>query len=420
MLLKPTYSKITFLRRIIIAANYIHRAAIVIRLPFFLLLLLISTDFHQAVEKTNEAQKVDLKRYLFTESHGIFNQEYLDHVTEKIDNVLTRVGFNGSILISREGQIIYENYRGIADYRNREDTINSDTYFQLASVGKQFTAFAVMTLQELGKFEYDDPVCDYIDDFPYPEITIRQLLNHTSGLQNYMYLLDHYWDKDYYPDNEDLVDLFVEHDLPLNFWPGRRFAYSNSGYAFLALLVEKVSGKPFAEYMQEEVFIPLGMNNTFVYDVNNKEEINNRAYGFSGRSRWRFIPDDCHDGIVGDKGFYSTARDMYRWDQALTYFAPVSRENLLLASSRAVLNNGRTVSYGFGWRLKKVNDYDCIYHHGWWHGFRTVFKRIPEKEVLIVILNNTNSNISGITRRITKIVFPDFDIYPEENLAESL
>ncbi len=417
---KATHTRIKFLRRLILIFKLVHRTAIIIKFPVFLGLMLISSVFHQAVEKTDETYQVDLKRYLFTESHGVFSEEYVSRVQENIDEVLNRIGFNGSVLISREGQIIYETYRGLSDFRNREDTINRDTYFQLASVGKQFTAVATMMLKERGLFDYDDSLCDYIDSFPYPDITIRQLLNHTSGLQNYMYLLDQYWDKDTHPNNKDLINLFNKHKLPLNFSPGSRFAYSNTGYAFLALLIEEVTDMPFSDFMREELFVPLGMNNTIVHDLNTESFSENRAYGFSGKRAWRFIPDNYQDGILGDKGFYSTARDMYRWDQALAYFPPVSKESLELATSRAVLNSGRTVSYGFGYRLKKVHDYDCVYHHGWWHGFRTVFKRIPEKELLIVVLNNTNSNIGGVVKRINDIVLADDqNIYPD-NIAASL
>ncbi len=401
-------SRISFLRRIVKTLKIVNRSAIVFKYPFLLSLLLISSHLHQAFEKSDELYLYDLRRYLFVEEKDRFPQEYVDHISENVDVILARFGFNGAVIIAQEGQILFERYNGLADLRDTAAHINRNTYFQLASVGKQFTAIATVMLKERGCFEYDDFVADYIDSFPYANITIRHLLNHTSGLQNYMYLLDKYWQEDRYPTNIDLVNLFNEHRLPLNFTPGRRFAYSNTGYAFLALLVEQVSGMPFSDFMRQELFIPLGMNNTFVYSPNNSR-IDNRAYGFSRRSQRNIISDDIHDGIAGDKGFFSTARDLFRWDMALTHFSPISKDGMQEAVSKAVLNNGREVNYGFGWRLKKVNNYDFVYHHGWWHGFRTVYKRIPEKDIVIIILNNTNSNIGVITRHINKLLLPDYD-----------
>ncbi|MBS4012183.1 MAG: beta-lactamase family protein [Bacteroidetes bacterium] len=415
--LNSTNSRISFLRRIVKSLKIVHRSAIIFKYPFLLSLLLISSQLHQAFEKSDECHIYDLRRYLFVEEKDKFPQEYVDYISENVDVILARFGFNGAVLIAQEGQILFEKYNGLADLRDTSSYVNSNTLFQLASVGKQFTAIATVMLKERGYFEYDDFVADYIDSFPYPNITIRHLLNHTSGLQNYMYLLDHYWKQDSFPKNSDLVSLFAEHNLPLNFSPGRRFAYSNTGYAFLALLIEEVSAMPFADFMKQELFIPLGMNNTFVYSPENNN-IENRSFGFSRRNHRSIVSDDIHDGIVGDKGFFSTSRDLFRWDMALTHFSPISKEGMQEAVSKAVLNNGREVNYGFGWRLKKVNNYDFVYHHGWWHGFRTVYKRIPEKNIVIIILNNTNSNIGVITRNINKLLLLDFD-NSNEHIADN-
>jgi CubicO group peptidase (beta-lactamase class C family) len=401
--LQKKYSRISLLRRLVKLINILHRTANFIKYPLLFSLLFISSEFHQAFEKTDEYHLYDLRRYLFYEEKDKFEQEYVDYISENLDVILAKFGFNGSVLISQKGQILYEKYSGLADLRDTTSVIKRDTYFQLASVGKQFTAIATVMLKERGLLDYDDYVAKYIDSFPYPNITIRHLLNHTSGLQNYMYLLDNYWEGDNFPTNYDLLWMFNKHNLPLNFAPGRRFAYSNSGYAFLALLIENVSGKPFAEFMKDELFIPLGMNHTFVYSPNNNN-IQNRAYGFSRKNTRSFIPDDVHDGIVGDKGFFSTVRDLYRWDMALAHFSPISKEGYNDATSKAVLINRREVNYGFGWRFKKIDNNDVIYHHGWWHGFRTVYKRIPNQEILIVLLNNTNSNIGAITRNINKLL----------------
>ena len=412
--------RIGFLRRLVITFKIIHKAARVLRFPILLTLLLINSDLQKAVQRTQDFSEYDFTTYLLSERNNQFSTDYLNHIQEHIDLILARHRFNGSVLIAEKGQVVYENHSGISDLRDKSSYIDESTVFQLASVGKQFTAVAVMKLYDQGLFDFDDPVDQYIDRFPYAEITIRQLLNHTSGLQNYMYILDNYWHEDRYPSNSDLVDLFIKHDLPLNFTPGRRFSYSNTGYAFLALLVEEVSGMPFPDYMKTQVFAPLGMNNSFVFDVNSEAEIAGRAYGFNRRhTRWA-IPLDYHDGIMGDKGYFGTARDLFRWNQALTHLPPVSPQCMEEATSRAELANGRSVSYGFGWRLKQVKGHEFIYHHGWWRGFRTAFKRLPEKDLLIVVLNNTNSNIGSITRHINSVLLEDCTHKYDNHLAESL
>ncbi len=296
--------RITTLRRLVLALKVLHKTARLVKYPFLLFLLLLSTEFHQAVERSSMLDSRAQLNLLIEKNNNDFDPAYLNHINEKVDLIVSRSRLNGAVLIAKNGSVIYENYSGYADLRSPRKEINENTVFQLASVSKQFTAVAVMMLKEKGYFEFDDPVYNYIKGFPYPEITIRHLLNHTSGLQNYMYLLDNFWDKDRYPTNQDLVDMFVKYEMPLNFSPGRRFAYSNTGYAFLALLVEEVTSISFADYLKNELFLPLGMKNTFAYCVNDNNYIANRALGYWSRNPRRLIPADYHDGILGDKGIH--------------------------------------------------------------------------------------------------------------------
>ena len=186
----------------------------------------------------------------------------------KIDSIMQvkaqKYYFNGNVLVAYKGSCIYNESFGYADMLRRRE-LEKDDIFQLASVSKQFTAMAIMILKEQNKLNYDDAVTKYIPEFPYPRITIRMLLNHTSGLPNYMWLVEHHWKGSNAPYNEDIVKMMAEHKLLLYFTPGSRWDYSNTGYITLASIVERVTNEKFADFMYENTFEPLKMNNSFVY-----------------------------------------------------------------------------------------------------------------------------------------------------------
>ncbi|MGM0505108.1 MAG: serine hydrolase domain-containing protein, partial [Bacteroidota bacterium] len=201
-------------------------------------------------EVVNQSARNKIDKIFYDEKAAI-----LDSI---IQQKTERFHFNGSILVGYKGNCIYNQSFGYADIRKREP-LSSDAIFQLASVSKQFTAMAVMILRDQNKLSYDDSVTRYIPDFPYPEMTIRMLLNHTSGLPNYMWLVEHHWKGENPPDNADIMKMMAKHKLSLYFTPGRRFNYSNTGYVVLASVVENVSGMPFADFLGQNIFQPLNM-----------------------------------------------------------------------------------------------------------------------------------------------------------------
>jgi CubicO group peptidase (beta-lactamase class C family) len=336
-----------------------------------------------------------------------YSEEELNYITHQITKMLIDSGFNGNVLIARLDTVIYERSFGFSSF-SKSEPMNIETTFQLASISKTFTASAVLMLQRDSLIRIDDPVKKYIPEFPFSNITVRHLLTHTSGLQNYMWLVERNWKKKERPTNEDILKLFISHSKNLNFRPGTRFEYSNSGYVFLGLLIERVSGQSFAQYIHENIFDPLGMERSFVYDLHNPRSINNRAFGYrKAKGRNVVIPDDALDGPLGDKGIFSSVHDLYKWDQALygnDLLPPDMRQE---AFQKARLNNDTLVNYGLGWRLQTYIGKNIVHHPGRWHGFRTSFKRFPDDRTTIIVLSNNNRGILEIINGIQDILYFD-------------
>lgn len=388
-----------------------------LRSVFFIVLFLLIGNYHQAVEKQPDGRPIEEELSWYLTPKIQFNPDYQSYIERSIDNLLKRRGFNGSLLLAHQGEAVYNKSRGHARFHGKTPFAPENNVFQLASAGKQFTAFSMLMLHEKGLVELDDKVCDYILEFPYPDITIRHLLNHTSGLQNYFYIIDNYWKEVRLPVHQDMLDLMIDHSLSLNFTPGSRFSYSNTGYAFLAMLVERISGESFADFIHNNIFTPLNMENSFVYhpgvDLDDIATRTSLAKGHERAGRWlREMPVDYNDGITGDKGIFSTTEDLLKWDNALENNLLVSEETKALAFENGQLRSGYKVNYGFGFRIKNKRNENIIYHNGWWKGYRTAYVRLPEN-TLLVVLNNTTASISGLEDQIIRIVnsspFPMFE-----------
>ncbi len=348
--------------------------------------------------------------YVETEHEDIcvagFSDDELFFFEDTITRYLLSHHFNGTILAAREGNVLISRSFGFADFRNHTP-LRPETPFQLASISKTFTATAVLMLQEQGKLHIDDLVVQHIPEFPWPQITIRQLLSHTSGLQNYMWMVERYWNKPEPPNNEDILELFIRYPRGFNFRPGTRFGYSNTGYAFLALLIERITKESYADFMQHHIFEPLELEHTFVYNPHCSIPMtNNRAFGFR-RWSWRHIviPDVLHDGVMGDKGIYSNIYDLYKWDRAISNGELLSDSIWQQAFEHTRLANNRTVRYGMGWRLQTYLDNHVVHHPGRWNGFRTSFKRFLDDDVTLIMLSNNSRDITHMINDIQGILF---------------
>ena len=315
-----------------------------------------------------------------------------------------RKGFNGTVLVTKYDQVIYKGAFGYADF-SRKDTLSTQTAFQLASVSKQFTAMAIMMLQEEGELSYEDTVQQYLPDFPYGGITIRHLLTHRSGLPNYTYFSDKLWPSRKVPlTNEDVLNLMVEHQPKINFRPNARFEYSNTGYAVLATIVEQASGMPFAAFLQERIFAPLEMKSTCTFSPEWASQPENLATGYiSGRRR---RSPDYLDSVLGDKGMYSTVEDLYKWDQALYTQRLVKRETLEEAFAGSGLTKNKE-DYGYGWRIRQVDCGDTVaYHGGLWHGFNTYLLRNRKDHSAIIVLSNLTNGSLNYLKDLRQFLYP--------------
>ena len=362
---------------------------------FAILSISFSGGYLTSMKSTNAFGGEVLTKSELTNISRILNQRVVKGVDSIITTFHEKRNFSGNVLVNYRGHKIYHKTVGYANPRKRT-SLEKGMPYQLASVSKQFTAVAVMLLQDQNKIAYTDTVTQYLPQFPYKAITVRQLLNHTSGLPNYMWIVEHHWNKEEDPYNDDVVDLLAEHDLRLYFRPGTRFYYSNTGYAVLARIVEKASGQTFGDYLDKHIFKPLGMNNTFVYSSALDKDYPDRVKGFRPYGRYyREVPENRHDGVVGDKGIYSTAEDLYKWDKALYNNKILDEKQKELAFSKATLENGNDINYGFGFRLKVKNGKQVVYHNGLWNGFRTSLKRHVEDSFSVIVLNNTDSRHKG-------------------------
>lgn len=302
------------------------------------------------------------------------------------DTLIEKSGFEGGILVAKGGNIIFEKYRGFTDQRGT-DSITNTSSFHIASVTKTFTAMAVLKLAQEGRLSIDDDFSKFFPAFPYPGVTVKTLLNHRSGLPNYVYAMEDLgWDKEKVIQNQDVLDFLINRKSELKNIgrPDYRFSYCNTNYALLALLIEKISGKTFPVFMQEQYFKPLGMHNSFVYTKNDSARA---PLSFDWRRN--AIPINFLDEVYGDKNMYSTVRDLLIWDRALKEGIIFSKETLQAAYSPYSNEKPGIRNYGLGWRLNVYPDGNkLVYHNGWWHGNNASFIRmIPEDATIIVVGN---------------------------------
>ena len=267
----------------------------------------------------------------------------------RIDLFFTKLhnngSFNGSILVAKAGRIIYQKSLGLLD-KKKNIPLSDTSMFQLASVSKVLTATAVLMLHERGALDIEKPFDFYFPDFPYPGVTVRELLNHRSGLPNYIYCLnDEICRPDHRMTNSAMYNSMVLRKPAPYLRPGRRFNYCNTNYALLPLLVEKVSGMSFSSFMKEEIFEPLGMRNSATID---EIDLSSSKVTKPYDNRWRPVNFDASDYVLGDKSFYSTPYDLFIFSEALYQNKIIKPETQELAYT-AFSKERRQTNYGFGW-----------------------------------------------------------------------
>lgn len=317
-----------------------------------------------------------------------------DYFAEKFEEYFNDNQFNGVICVAVDDEITYKKAWGIAN--PDEEPLKTSAIFNLASVSKQFTALCIMMLCEDGALNYDAPICNYLPEFEndtYQDITIRQLLQHTSGLPDYEEVIEEYWEGEGIVTNDDIITLFAENEPALLFEPGKKHEYCNTGYAFLASIVERVSGSTFEEFLQERIFEPLEMSNSFGYRISEGKPPRKKVIGFEIVDDEYVANDSCYvDGIIGDGNIFSNIHDLVKYNAALFTDDLISQDSLEEAYTPTELNNGKTHYYGFGWDLFESGDF--VSHTGCWMGFRTYYLRdLASKTVFIALDNSTNEEL---------------------------
>lgn len=339
---------------------------------------------------------------LFASSLSAQNDAPPSPLTAKVDeymNAAMRVdGFSGSILVARGGQPIVSRGYGMANVEHAVPN-TPQTVFRLASITKQFTAMAIMMLQERGKLNVGDSICKYFSDCPasWQPVTVKHLLTHTSGIPSYTSFPD--FAKTSVLPTTAAGMLAQLKDKPLESAPGEKYAYNNSGYFLLGIIIERTSGKSYADFLQENIFTPLGMKQTG-YDTPSAV-IKNRASGYA-RQGGEIINASYMDMTVpfAAGALYSTTEDMLRWDQALYTEKLVSNKSL--DEIHTPFKNG----YGYGWGIGKRFDRQIISHGGNINGFATQISRYPADRVTVIVLSNAQGAPAGrIANDLAAIVF---------------
>lgn len=370
--------------------NIILKRTLYISIFFSVVLLACQSRNQPAVAKPNFGlPPVEMGAIKLT--HTDTNSAEWKRIAHRLDSfyaVQARMGFNGSVLIGYKGQILYEKYIGYAN-RSQGIALSPENAVQLASVSKTFTAAAILYLYQNKYLDIDKPVSEYLKNFPYPDVTVRMLLCHRSGLANYWAWLPRFYKSTEPIYNDQVIELMAKHKPAMEFKANSRFKYCNTNYLLLASIIEEVTEMSFSTFLSTYIFKPLGMNNSFVFDPA-KGLPNKATISYSGG--YSPHPNDYRDGVYGDKGIYSTVEDMYRWDQSFYQNTFLNNETIEMAYGPCSFERPGVKNYGLGWRMLCYPDgYKIIFHNGFWHGNNTCFYRFVKDNFTIIVLGNKAS-----------------------------
>ena len=293
-----------------------------------------------------------------------------------------------SVLVFKDDKIVFKKGYGVSNVSTQEK-ITQNTNFRLASVTKQFTAMSILLLVQKGRLKLEDPLKKYFPSFPVygKDIKINHLLTHTSGLMDY----------------EDLIppkQVMQLHDTNclqlmykangLYFTPGAQYKYSNTGYAILALVVEKISGQDFGVFLKENIFKPLKMKYSVAFEEG-KSTIPNRAFGYSiDNGSWVETDQSLTSAVLGDGGIYTNTIEMTQWIKALWDYKLLGSEMQIQSWTRKKLNNGAPIEYAYGWHVEDYKNITHPHHGGSSIGFRNQLLLFPEQKLMVILLTNRN------------------------------
>lgn len=366
------------------------------------------------------------------------------NIPTRIDSLFQSLNIDGELsgafLVVDSGKMIYENYFGFEDI-HKKTKINELSRFELASVSKQFTAMAIMQLEEQGKLSYENEINQYFPNIKFKGVKIKNLLHNTSGIPEFLAWNADWFDKTKVNNNTDVLNILENKIDTLLFPAGDNYMYSNTNWILLALIVEKVSGESFTKYMEQHIFKPAGMMNTSVFSARSpKADLKNYAIGHSYDAKTKsFKPVDdfssyhyvkYFDGINGPYGISSTALDLLKWNQALYKSTLLKKENYIKAISVDTLNDGKPIQhaglyYGHGWIFtdSTVNENKMHFHTGGYPGYHTIIVRENKNQrYFIALINKWNTiNVYPLTSAIDKILLnKEVPKIERETLSEAI
>ena len=346
---------------------------------------------------------------------GPFYSFAQDSIRTRLDTYMRaaeKTGFNGDVLTAKNGKIVYQQAFGYRDFDSRA-LLDNQSAFTLCSVSKQFTAMAVMLLKEQHKLKLTDTLRKYFPELPYHNITIANMLTHTSGLPDYQLLMVHNWDHSKIAGNADLIKMLAEKRPPVFFKPGEKYRYCNTGYVMLAAIIEQVSGRPFQDFMREYIFKPAHMGSSHIYNPATSSIKPRYARGFMYvDSLKKYVPAVnvyplvyYLGGIVGDAGMVSTTGDLLKWDRALKNKVLLNKHDQEdMFGPHALIDTLSKIYYGYGVVTGKSDLGPYITHEGIWPGYRTCLTRYTDHDITIIVLSNNESNAVGTSRALSYIM----------------
>jgi CubicO group peptidase (beta-lactamase class C family) len=307
-----------------------------------------------------------------------------------IDSILTRYSNpnepGASVLVLKNNKIVFKKGYGVSNI-NTGESIKPTTNFRLASVTKQFTAMCILLLEQKHKLSLEDPISKYFSILPpyIAKIKIKDLLTHSSGLIDYEDLMPVTQTVQLH-DTNCLQLMFMADSL--YFPAGTQYKYSNTGYAILSLIVEQVSGKPFAQFLKENIFKKLKMKTTVAFEEG-KSTVANRAYGNSyEQGKWIQTDQSLTSAVLGDGGIYTNVQEYTKWIKALWNYELIDQAQQERAWSATTLENGKTIDYGYGWHVETLHGITHPFHDGSSIGFRNSVGLFPEQKLMVIILTN--------------------------------
>jgi CubicO group peptidase (beta-lactamase class C family) len=378
-------------------------------LQILMLLLVLSSCKQKNTTKLITELKKPLSTVLDIQVGPKLSKSYTiskrNSIAHYYDSSWPKKSANGSFLVAKNGQILFEKYEGLANYKEKTK-ITSNTAIHIASVSKVITATAILKLVSAKKLSLNEKANTILKEFPYPDVTIKTLLNHRTGIRNYAYFTEEkgVWDRHKILTNQDILTIIATKDIKLEFKTNTRFSYCNTNYAMLALIIEKVTGLAYKDAMKELIFKPLGMTDTYVFDYEKDKSTATPSY----KRNFTKVTLNYLDAIYGDKNVYSTPRDLLKFDNgrnSTKFLSPKLLKEAYIPYSNEYKG---TKNYGLGMRMINwPTGKNFYYHNGWWHGNTASYVTLPEEKVTIIALSNKYDKRVYKVRKLA-VLFGDY------------